>query len=80
MSKPEVIKHHYESGELQAEHYFLNNKCHNPDGPASIYYYKSGEVRGEYYYLNGKRATKKQIAEIKFNSQFDKDLEETLTK
>ena len=76
---PAVIWY-YESGEVEIERYYLNSKRHRTDGPAIIWYHESGVVREEYYWINDESATKKQVAEIKFNLQFDKDLEEVLTK
>ena len=77
MSK--INKFYYDSGELKVVTYRNDSgKRHRTDSPAFIRYYEDGSVYYKEYFINGKRATKEQIEEIKFNKQFDKELEEVL--
>lgn len=54
MSKINIKKYYYDNGKLRREYYLLNDKFHNPNGPANIYYYENGNVEYEAYYLNNK--------------------------
>ena len=76
---PAYIRY-YEDGSVSIETYWLNDTYHRANGPAYISYYEDGSIDYEAYFINGKRATKEQIKEIKFNKQFDKDLEEVLSR
>ncbi|UAL42867.1 hypothetical protein K8B83_18930 [Shewanella inventionis] len=46
--------HHYESGLVECESWYINGKLHRLDGPAKIEYYESGLVKSESWYINGK--------------------------
>lgn len=38
---------------IYSERYFYNNKLHNSDHPAVIYYYYNGNIESEYYFNYG---------------------------
>ena len=42
MTNP-IIKYH-SNGNKESESYYLNNKFHNDNGPACIFYYKNGII------------------------------------
>jgi len=42
------------NGTIESEFYYLNDKRHREDGPASIWYYKNGTIESEDYFLNNK--------------------------
>lgn len=52
MAKIKKHSQYYYNGNLQREYYLLNNKFHNPNGPADIYYYENGNKKIECYLLN----------------------------
>jgi antitoxin component YwqK of YwqJK toxin-antitoxin module len=53
MSKTEVEKEYYESGNVYCESYYINGKIHREDGPAYIWYYDNGDVAYKGYYIKG---------------------------
>ena len=55
MSKTEVEKEYYESGNVYCESYYINGKIHREDGPAYIWYYDNGDVAYKGYYINDLR-------------------------
>jgi antitoxin component YwqK of YwqJK toxin-antitoxin module len=59
--KLEYICEYYENGQLRYEEYYLNDKRHNPNGPAYRRWYENGQLWYEGYYLNGKELTKEQF-------------------
>jgi len=53
--KLQRYKTFYYNGQIEYEEYYLNNKLHNPEGPAFKSWYDNGQIKYEEYYLNGKR-------------------------
>ena len=52
--RPKVDKYYRKDGSIESEHYYLNDKRHREDGPATINYRKDGSISSEQYWLNGK--------------------------
>jgi antitoxin component YwqK of YwqJK toxin-antitoxin module len=52
--KLDYICEYYKNGQLAYEEYYLNDKRHNPNGPACRRWYDNGQLVYEVYYLNGK--------------------------
>ena len=56
---PAFIKY-LDNGNIEIEHYYINNIKHRLDGPASIYYDTHNNIVGSYYYINGVKHTKEE--------------------
>ena len=50
--------YYHENGNKKCEFYYLDDKFHREDGPASIYYRENGNIKYEYYYLNNEPINK----------------------
>ena len=55
------------NGVIEREYYYLNDKLHREDGPASIFYYQDGKVRRKIYWVNNKRHRKNGPTIISYN-------------
>ena len=53
----------YPNGKLWGKTHFKDNKWHNLNGVARVFYNKDGEITREYYYIEGVRYTKEQWQE-----------------
>jgi hypothetical protein len=62
--KVKEIKY-YENGNKQYEEYYLNDKIHRENGPASQGWYEIGNKQYEIYYLNGKEVSKEEVMKPK---------------
>ena len=50
---------YYKTSQTRIEERLINDRHHNEDGPACIYYNRDGTVAHEEYYINGIKLTKK---------------------
>jgi antitoxin component YwqK of YwqJK toxin-antitoxin module len=51
----ETVVEYYPNGQKYREEYFLKNRSHRIDGPASQHWYENGQKEREMYYVNGSR-------------------------
>ena len=65
--KPKKHIEYYDGTKKIYREYYINDKHHREDGPASIWYHENGNIISEHYYINNEFLTKQE---------FDKLLEE----
>ena len=49
----EPIIYYWPNGKVELKFYYINNKFHRVDGPATINYYETGKIERENWYFNG---------------------------
>ena len=59
--KAEVTWQYYENGQLGYESYWIDDKRHNPNGPAFRGWDVNGQLRDEEYWIDGKLLTKEEF-------------------
>lgn len=62
--KPDIV--YFSNGNKGSESFSVNNKYHNPNGPAYIGYYSNGNKSYEAYWLNGERHNTNGPAVVKY--------------
>jgi antitoxin component YwqK of YwqJK toxin-antitoxin module len=45
---------YFKNGKIKSQHWLVNRKCHNENGPAEIWYYENGKIRFQAFWINGK--------------------------
>ena len=55
------VKWTYDNGQLAFEKYYIDDKLHNPNGPAHKDWYYNGQLASEEYWIDDKRLSKEQF-------------------
>lgn len=66
--------YYYESGELELEIWFKDDKWHKIDGPAFRSYRKNGKIDSEDWYVDGKWMNEEEVAKMKIMIELNKEV------